>query len=230
MLHKYNALSFWDFAAAGPYVQMEMNMDDSEEYGEDGKLAYKDAIFYLYAIYRWTRNTWNTCSQTSSLYEQSTINPGGGTVSYVTSEHRYLDDPIHKEEGGTPDIIGSIRAGLVFQLKSAVGHQLIRQKEHDFITRAIKKWSANPNIQILGNPDACRSIVSFMIKHGKRKLHYNFVVALLNDVFGIQARGGCSCAGPYGHRLLDIDTQTSLEFEKEIVKGCEGIKPDLDPS
>ena len=107
-------------------------------------------------------------------------------MSYVnTSEHRYLDDPIHKEEGGTPDIIGSIRAGLVFQLKSAVGHQLIRQKD-DFITRAIKNGLPIQTfkyleIQRLG---VCPSI-SFMIKHGKRKLHYNFVVALLNDVFRI---------------------------------------------
>ena len=228
LLHKYNALSFWDFAAAGPYVQMEMNMDDSQEYGEEGKLAYKDAVFLSTHKFIGGPGTPGILVAKRHLFTNRVPStPGGGTVSYVnTSEHRYLDDPIHKEEGGTPDIVGSIRAGLVFQLKRAVGHQLIRQKEHNFITRAIQKWSDNPNIQILGNPDAWRlSIVSFMIKHGQRKLHYNFVVALLNDVFGIQARGGCSCAGPYGHRLLDIDTQTSLEFEKEIVKGCEGIKP-----
>ena len=78
----------------------------------------------------------------------------------------------------------------------------------------------------LGNHDADRlSIVSFVVRHGGRFLHHNFVVALLNDLFGIQSRGGCSCAGPYGHRLLGIDLEQSMEFEREITRGCEGIKP-----
>ena len=86
--------------------------------------------------------------------------------------------------------------------------------------------SANPAIEILGNPTLDRlSIVSFVVRHGGRYLHHNFVVALLNDLFGIQSRGGCSCAGPYGHRLLGIDLETSHEFEREIARGCEGIKP-----
>jgi hypothetical protein len=88
------------------------------------------------------------------------------------------------------------------------------------------RWSANPSIEILGSPDAKRlSIVSFVVRHEGRYLHHNFVVALLNDLFGIQSRGGCSCAGPYGHRLLGIDIETSHEFEREIARGCEGIKP-----
>ena len=95
-----------------------------------------------------------------------------------------------------------------------------------FIRRAIDSWGANPNIEILGNLEAERlSIVSFVVRHGGRYLHHNFVVALLNDLFGIQARGGCSCAGPYGHRLLGIDLERSHEFEREIARGCEGIKP-----
>lgn len=142
-------------------------------------------------------------------------------------EHRYLDDPVHREEAGTPAIIESIRAGLVFQLKDAVGCERIRTLEHDFIRRAVARWRTNPHMQILGNPEAWRlSIVSFVVKHGERRwLHHNFVVALLNDLFGIQARGGCSCAGPYGHRLLGIDLATSRAFEREILRGCEGIKP-----
>jgi selenocysteine lyase/cysteine desulfurase len=141
--------------------------------------------------------------------------PGGGTVAYVNpSEHRYLEDPVHREEGGTPAIIESIRAGLVFQLKEAVGAAAIREKEEYFVHRAVERWGKNPNIRILGNVDAWRlSIVSFMVRHGSGWLHHNFVVALLNDLFGIQARGGCSCAGPYGHRLLGIDLETSREFE-----------------
>jgi len=94
------------------------------------------------------------------------------------------------------------------------------------VQRAVQSWGENPNIRILGNDKAWRlSIVSFIIRHNDKFLHHNFVVALLNDLLGIQARGGCSCAGPYGHRLLDIDITTSKAFEREIVRGCEGVKP-----
>jgi hypothetical protein len=153
--------------------------------------------------------------------------PGGGTVSYVSaSSHSYIPDPIHREEGGTPAIIESIRAGLVFQLKAAVGEEAIECRERSFIERAVASWSGNPKLVILGNPDARRlSIVSFLVRHGELYLHHNFVVALLNDLFGIQARGGCSCAGPYGHRLLGIDLERSSRFREAIESGCEGVKP-----
>jgi hypothetical protein len=153
--------------------------------------------------------------------------PGGGTVAYVNpSEHRYLDDIEHREEGGTPAIVESIRAGLVFQLKEAVGVEAIREREDSFTHRAMHRWEANPAIEILGSHDLPRlSIVSFVVRHEARYLHHNFVVAVLNDLLGIQARGGCSCAGPYGHRLLGIDLNTSHAFEREIARGCEGIKP-----
>jgi hypothetical protein len=148
-------------------------------------------------------------------------------VAYVSSvEHRYLQDVVAREEGGTPSILGAIRAGLVFQLKEAVGVETIMAREHDFVQRAIERWIDDPNLRILGNPKGPRlGIVSFMIRHGQRYLHHNFVVALLNDLFGIQARGGCSCAGPYGHRLLNIGLTLSQEFKREILRGCEGVKP-----
>ncbi len=154
--------------------------------------------------------------------------PGGGTVAYVNpAEHRYLDDPAQREEGGTPAIIESIRAGLVFQLKHAVGVDVIREHEEYYLSRAVTAWAKEPAIEILGNLDAQRlSIVSFVVRAPSgRYLHHNFVVALLNDLFGIQARGGCSCAGPYGHQLLGIDLDTSHAFAREIEHGCEGIKP-----
>jgi hypothetical protein len=153
---------------------------------------------------------------------------GGGTVAYVNShEHRYLEDPVHREEGGTPAIVESIRAGMVFQLKEAVGSKTIQRHESDLLRRALHVWTQIPSMQILGHPGAERlSIVSFVIRRpGGRYLHHNFVVAVLNDLFGIQSRGGCSCAGPYGHRLLDIDEAHSHEYEQEIIGGCEGIKP-----
>jgi hypothetical protein len=149
-------------------------------------------------------------------------------VSYVNPDHhQFLDDPAHREEGGTPAIIESIRAGLVFQLKQAVGVETIRRQEERFLHRAIAAWQQEPAIELLGNLDRERlSIVSFVVGSPTgRRLHHNYVVALLNDLFGIQSRGGCSCAGPYGHRLLGIDLDRSHAFEREITGGCEGIKP-----
>ena len=143
------------------------------------------------------------------------------------TSHDYLTDPAHREEGGTPAIIEAIRAGLVFRLKQAVGTSTIRAREAVFLQRAVETWQQEPAIEILGNLDAERlSIVSFTVRTtGGRYLHHNFVVSVLNDLFGIQARGGCSCAGPYGHALLGIDLERSHEFEREIGRGCEGIKP-----
>jgi hypothetical protein len=148
-------------------------------------------------------------------------------VAFVNQlEHRYLADIEHREEAGTPDIVGSIRAGLVFQLKSAVGEDVIADREHSFIARAIDRWEQVPDIEILGDHRARRlSIVSFRVRHASRFLHHNLVVALLNDLFGIQSRGGCSCAGPYGHRLLGIDLETSHRYEAEILRGLDGIRP-----
>ncbi|MCA9607185.1 MAG: aminotransferase class V-fold PLP-dependent enzyme, partial [Myxococcales bacterium] len=208
-----------------PYVKIEMNMQDD---GPDGHLVYKDAIFLSPHKFIGGPGTPGVLVAKRRLFRNEVpAVPGGGTVAYVNhDEHRYLEDPQHREEGGTPAIVESIRAGLVFQLKGAVGEDAIREREHAFIRRAIESWSANDNIEVLGNHDAWRlSIVSFVVRHGDRYLHQNFVAALLNDLFGIQARAGCSCAGPYGHRLLGIDLATSRAFEREIVGGCEGIKP-----
>jgi selenocysteine lyase/cysteine desulfurase len=214
LLHSHGALSFWDFAAAGPYVAIEVKD--------------KDAVFVSPHKFIGGPQTPGVLVVKRALVTNTVpASPGGGTVAYVNAEeHRYVSDPVLREEGGTPAIIESVRAGLVFQLKEAVGADAIREREVDFIQRAIASWSANGNIAILGNQQAWRlSIVSFIVRHGRAYLHHNFVVALLNDLFGIQSRGGCGCAGPYGHRLLGIDLDTSKNFEREILRGCEGIKP-----
>ncbi len=223
LLHRHGALSLWDFAAAAPYVTIEMRPR-----GPDAELAYKDAVFLSPHKFVGGPGTPGVLVVRRELLRNRVPTvPGGGTVAYVNpSEHRYLDDPVQREEGGTPAIVEAIRAGLVFQLKQAVGAEAIRAREEWFIRRAIASWRANPNIELLGNLRAERlSIVSFVVRHGPRYLHHNFVVAVLNDLFGIQARGGCSCAGPYGHRLLGIDLERSHRFEREIARGCEGIKP-----
>ncbi|MEO5964631.1 MAG: aminotransferase class V-fold PLP-dependent enzyme [Candidatus Limnocylindrales bacterium] len=221
LLHAHGARSFFDFAAAAPYVAIEMDPPGDP-------LAGKDAVFISPHKFIGGPGTPGVLVARRDLFTNRVPSmPGGGTVVYVNPvEHRYLADIEHREEGGTPAIVESIRAGLVFQLKAAVGTDAIREREADFIRRAMARWSANPGIEVLGSHEAERlSIVSFVVRHDGRYLHHNLVVALLNDLFGIQSRGGCSCAGPYGHRLLGIDLETSHEFEREITRGCEGIKP-----
>jgi selenocysteine lyase/cysteine desulfurase len=224
LLHEHGALAFWDYAAAAPYVDIEM-LPTCDAH----PLAYKDAIFLSPHKFIGGPGTPGVLIVRRQLLTNTVPDVvGGGTVAYVNPEqHRYMTDPVHREEGGTPAIVESIRAGLVFQLKAAVGVDVIRAHEADFVTRAIAAWSTNPAIDVLGNKDAERlSIVSFVVRRPQgRYVHHNLVVAILNDLFGIQARGGCSCAGPYGHRLLGIDVARSHEFEREISHGCEGIKP-----
>jgi selenocysteine lyase/cysteine desulfurase len=224
ILHEQGALSFWDFAAAAPYIEIEMYPDR-----ESHPSAYKDAIFLSPHKFIGGPSTPGILVARRDLFANRVPEvPGGGTVAYVNdADHAFLPEPEHREEGGTPAIIESVRAGLVFQLKQAVGVETIRASEERFLARAVAAWAEEPAIEILGNPDAERlSIVSFVVRTPSgRYLHHNFVVALLNDLFGIQSRGGCSCAGPYGHRLLGIDLERSHEFEREIAGGCEGIKP-----
>ncbi|MEY4323708.1 MAG: hypothetical protein RL410_1489 [Actinomycetota bacterium] len=222
LLHAHGALAFWDFAAAGPYIDIDMNPADDHD-------AHMDAVMLSVHKFIGGPSTPGVLAIRKELARNAVPHiVGGGTVSYVNEkEHAYLRDIEHREEAGTPAIIESIRAGLVFKLKESVGVENIRAFEHDFVSRAVTALSQHPNIQVLGNTQADRlSIVSFTIKKpGGKYLHHNFVVAVLNDLFGIQSRGGCSCAGPYGHRLLGIDLDRSHDFEREIDRGCEGIKP-----
>ncbi len=224
LLHEHGALSFWDFAACGPYVEIDMTAP-----AEGAPAAYKDAIFLSPHKFIGGPGTPGVLVvRRQLLTNRVPAVPGGGTVMYVNpTDHRYIADPAHREEGGTPAIIESIRAGLVFQLKEAVGTAVIREQEERLRHRAVTAWQAEPAIEILGNLTARRlSIVSFVVRGPSGNyLHHNYVVAVLNDLFGIQTRGGCSCAGPYGHRLLDIDLERSHLFEQQIATGCEGIKP-----
>jgi len=224
-LHAAGALAFWDFAAAAPYVGIEVSPSRRDPALADADL---DAIFLSPHKFVGGPGTPGILVAKRRLFRNRVPTvPGGGTVAYVNAiEHDYLADPQHREEGGTPAILESIRAGLVFHLKRAVGPEAIETLERGFVERAIAEWRRHPGLRLLGSLTAPRlSIVSFLIRHGDGFLHHNYVVALLNDLFGIQSRGGCSCAGPYGHRLLGIDLETSHRFERGILAGCEGIKP-----
>jgi selenocysteine lyase/cysteine desulfurase len=222
LLHEHDALSFWDYAAAAPYVPIRMRES------APGRRDHKDAIFLSPHKFVGGPQTPGVLVVRRELVRNPVPTaPGGGTVAFVDPlGHRYLDDPVAREEGGTPAIVESIRAGLVFAVKDAVGTDMIQARERRLWHEAMTRWASHRNIQVLGNPHADRlSIVSFRIHAGEKYLHHNFVVAVLNDLFGIQARGGCSCAGPYGHRLLAIDPAHSHAYEHEIERGCEGIKP-----
>ena len=224
LLHRHGALSFWDYAAAGPYVDIRMNPVGA---GADGHLAYKDAVFVSPHKFIGGPGTPGVLVAKRALLAGSVPTvPGGGTVAFVTvGDHAYLPEIEHREEAGTPAIVESIRAGLVFQLKSAVGVEAIREREESHVRRAIGSWKRNPNIDILGSTELPRlSIVSLGLRHPRGMLHPHFVVAVLNDLFGIQARGGCFCAGPYLQRLHDLDDDTVAAMEREVLCGHEGAK------
>jgi selenocysteine lyase/cysteine desulfurase len=225
LLHRHGALSFWDYAAAGPYLPIEMN---PHQPGVPSDLLSKDAVFLSPHKFVGGPGASGVLVAKRRLFTNRVPTvPGGGTISYVNSGvHHYIDDVVAREEGGTPNILGAIRAGLVFRLKQAVGSAAIGERERAFTSRAIGSWQTNPNIVVLGETRAPRlPIVSLLIRHGQRFLHHNFVVSLLNDLFGIQVRGGCSCAGPYGHALLGIGQETSHGFEEQVLSGRLGIKP-----
>jgi len=222
LLHAYGALSFWDYAAAGPYVPIRVARSAPDA------ADHKDAIFLSPHKFPGGPQTPGVLVVRRDLVRNTVpAAPGGGTVAFVDPiGHRYLDDPVAREEGGTPAIVESIRAGLVFGLKQAVGTAVIQASEERLWRRALDRWEKNPGIEILGSHRSARlPVISFRIRHGAQYLHHNFVVALLNDLFGIQARGGCSCAGPYGHRLLEIGPARSHALRDEVGHGCDGVKP-----
>lgn len=220
LLHAHGALSFWDYAAAGPYVPIDMNP------GLEG--ARKDAVFLSPHKFAGGPGTPGVLVLKRDLVRSEVpTNPGGGTVDFVTaSDSLYSKSIAHREESGTPAIIESIRCGLAFRLKDQAGPHRIHEMERRYVRAAIESWTQNFKLRILGPLEAERiSIVSFLIRHGRGYLHYNFVVALLNDLFGLQARGGCSCAGPYGARLFGLEEQASSAFLALTRKGLSGYKP-----
>ncbi len=229
LLHRHGALACWDYAAAAPHLPIDMNPAPDVE---DGELAYKDAVFLSPHKLPGGPGSPGVLVAKRHLFAGDVpAVPGGGTVLYVTPDSQtYHRDPAVREEAGTPAIVESIRSGLAFGLREEVGADAIQRLEADFVQRALRSWSANPRLLVLGNPELPRvPIVSFGIRYPLDArpvgmLHPNFVVALLGDLFGIQARSGCFCAGPYVHRLIDFDLETSAAHEAEVAHGRLGIK------
>lgn len=219
ILKKYGALSFWDYAGAGPYVHIDMNPEGEEA---------KDAIFLSPHKFAGGPGSPGVLIVKRKLFDCGLpVVTGGGTVHFVTkTQQRYFEDIEVREEGGTPAIIESIRAGMAFALKDAVGADFIEQREEEYIKRALDTFKNYPNVFVLGDLEQPRlAFMAFHIRFNNRFLHHSFVVALLNDLFGIQSRGGCSCAGPYGHDLLELSEEKSQGYMVELGTGNVGSKP-----
>jgi selenocysteine lyase/cysteine desulfurase len=222
VLHRHDAWAFFDYAAAGPYLAIDLHPRGAD--GRPDDEARLDAVFLSVHKFLGGPRTPGLLVANRRLFSNRVpAEPGGGTVLYTSpTEHVYLSNTSHRETGGTPPIVGVIQAGLAFDLKHALGPDRIARVEHGYLTRALAEWRSEQGLELLGDLEAERLGIVSMIFHG---LHHNYVVALLNDFFGIQARGGCMCAGPYGHELLEIDPTVSERIRRLLEEGQCGIKP-----
>jgi selenocysteine lyase/cysteine desulfurase len=222
LLHRYGALACFDYAASAPYVDIDMN---------PGGEAWLDAIFVSPHKFVGGPGSSGILVFNDRLYRRE-LPPsvaGGGTVDYVSPDDQdFVADIEEREKPGTPGILQTLRAALAFEIKRAVTPQAIGFREAALLERAVARWTEADGVEILGNPDPRRriGIVSFNLRDPRGGyLHPKFVTALLNDLFGIQSRAGCSCAGPYGHRLLGIGHDMSERYRAWVRKGYHGIKP-----
>jgi selenocysteine lyase/cysteine desulfurase len=212
MIHNYGGLCFVDFACSAPYVAMDMHPSEKE--------TYLDAIFFSPHKFLGGPGTSGVLIFNKKLYKNMVPdNPGGGTVMYTNpwGAHDYIDDIETREDGGTPGFLQAIKIALAIQLKEKMKVDKILAREHEINAIVFKELSKIPNLTILAKQHTNRlGIFSFFIENA----HFNLIVKLLNDKFGIQTRGGCSCAGTYGHYLLHLDQQTSKSIEDQINEGC----------
>lgn len=222
LLHRFDAWCVADFAAAAPYIRVRL----AETAPGAGDRI--DAAFISPHKYPGGPGASGLLIVDKRLLDtrRPTVT-GGGTVSYVTAEgHSYVSDPERREEGGTPSIVENIRAGMVLQLKRDMDEDEVERREMAATARLDAALRAIPEVELLGPADVPRiGIFSFNIRVRGKLLHHNYVVALLNDLFGIQARGGCSCAGPYGHALLGIDPATAERHESAVGHGHSAFRP-----
>jgi selenocysteine lyase/cysteine desulfurase len=240
-LHRHGALAFWDYAAAAPYVQIDMNPVRFTKDGSVNKHVYKDAVFVSPHKLPGGPGAPGVLVAKRALFTNEVPSePGGGTVFFVTeNDQRYVSNRHEREEGGTQDIVGGIRAGLAFQTKARVGQSIVADAEARLRETVYGSLTKNANIAVLGlglgyddNVGTDRlPIVSFLIRApaddvGKsRFLHHSFVCAVLNDVFGVQVRGGCACAGPYALSLLGLDPTGAAALETLLLDQSEVMRP-----
>lgn len=217
IMHQHNGLCFVDYAASAPYVEINMHPENPAQ-----KL---DAIFISPHKFLGGPGSSGILIFDKHLYTCKTPDqPGGGTVSWTNpwGEHKFFDNIEAREDGGTPGFLQTIKAALAFKVKDAMGVSHIAQREETLVNILMDGLSSHPEIKILAADQKERlCIVSFYVLG----IHHNLIVRLLNDKFGIQTRGGCSCAGTYGHILLNVDQLTSSEITHKIDQGDLTDKP-----
>ncbi len=211
LMHENNGLCFVDFACSGPYVAIDMHPKDPE--------SYLDAVFFSPHKFLGGPGTSGVLVFNKKLYQNVVPdNPGGGTVSWTNpwGKHKFIDNIEDREDGGTPGFLQVIKTALAIQLKEKMGIENILNREHEIVNYIFGELGAISNIKILAGQHQDRlGVISFYVDD----LHFNLGVKLLNDKFGIQTRGGCSCAGTYGHFLLHVDQETSDKLVDEISLG-----------
>lgn len=217
LMHQNHGVCFVDFACSGPYVEINMHPEDSE--------SYLDAIFFSPHKFLGGPGTSGVMVFNKNLYKNNVPDcPGGGTVSWTNpwGEHQYITDIEEREDGGTPGFLQVIKTAFAIQLKDEMGVENILNREHELTSYIFENLNNIENLHILANQHENRlGVISFYIDH----LHYNLGVKILNDRFGIQTRGGCSCAGTYGHFLLHVDQETSKNLVCAISSGDLTQKP-----
>ncbi|KAJ6377974.1 hypothetical protein OIU78_028246 [Salix suchowensis] len=251
LLHEHGGFACFDFAASGPYVKINMRSGEVDGYDAIFLSPHKflggpgspGILLMSRALYQLGSSAPSTCGGGTVSYVNG----------FSEKDTLYLTDIEERESGGTPQIIQTTRASLTFWIKEYISHQVINEQEDTYIEKALNRLLPNKNIWVLGNTTAKRqAILSFLIysttnsssagmaqddndgilnmwretgNSRDKPLHGPFIAALLNDLFGIQARGGCACAGPYGHSLLHVDESSTLAFRSAIEKGYGGVKP-----
>ncbi|MGB3922835.1 MAG: aminotransferase class V-fold PLP-dependent enzyme, partial [Bacteroidales bacterium] len=217
IMHEHGGLCFIDFAASAPYVDINMHPDDPME-----KL---DAIFFSPHKFLGGPGSSGIMLFDKSLYKSSVPDqPGGGTVDWTNpwGEYKYVDNIESREDGGTPAFLQMMRAALAIRLKEQMGTAKIMAREEELLAMTFSGLSAIPGLHILASNVRHRlGALSFYIDD----LHYNLVVKLLSDRYGIQVRGGCACAGTYGHYLLDVTYDHSRRITEMINRGDLSEKP-----
>ena len=216
LIHQNKGLCFVDFACCAPYVNINMHPDDE---------AYLDAIYFSPHKFLGGPGSAGVLIFNKKLYKNIVPdNPGGGTVSYTNpwGQRDYFVDVETREDGGTPVFLQTMKIAFAIQLKEKMGVSNIENRENDINNKMFKTLENLQGVKILApNQKKRLSIFSFYFE----KYHFNLVVKLLNDRFGIQTRGGCSCAGTYGHYLLNVDQETSTRIKNQILEGCNTQKP-----
>ena len=219
--HAHDSYVFFDFAAAAPYVDINMNRDDE---------TYFDAVFFSPHKFIGGPGSAGILVFNRRIYREDLppTTAGGGTVEFVGYRgHDFSKDIETREKAGTPPILQTIQAALVLELKHRIGIEKIEAREAEYTRYFLERIRDIPGIELIGDISAENriAIVSFNIRHEDRLLHPKFVTRLLNDLFGIQSRAGCSCAGPYGHTLLHLSPEESEQHRALIRQGVTGLKP-----